>query len=185
MTKDGKLNNTDGFWYCDANSPYNFCPEFDIMEANKYAFRSTIHTCDDPDEHGFISDCERGGFCPLDQFNYKGQFGDKAELIDTNQPFTVNMTFNADEDKMDVLTGYTLKMTQGDNVFVLDTNDGTSYECDEGLIGKMGKNLADGMALVFSIWGGDTPMDWLTHGMCTGGCGAHTAFTKVSNIKIK
>ena len=48
----------------------------------------------------------------------------------------------------------------------------------------MGKNLADGMALVFSIWGGDTPMEWLTHDVCKGGCGATTAWTKVSNIRI-
>ena len=95
------------------------------------------------------------------------------------------MTFNADQDKMDTLTGYTIKMTQGDKEFILDTNDGTSYECEEELIGKMGKNLADGMALVFSIWGGDTPMSWLTHDVCKGGCGAQTAWTTVSNIKIK
>ena len=86
---------------------------------------------------------------------------------------------------MDVLVGHTLTMTQGEKEFVLDSNDGTSYECDVPLIGKMGKNLNDGMALVFSIWGGDTPMDWLTHGVCKGGCGAKTAFTKVSNIRIK
>ena len=72
VNKDGSLNNTDGFWYCDAQAVGgSFCPEFDIMEANKYAFRSTIHTCDDPDEKGFVKDCERGGFCPLDQFNQK------------------------------------------------------------------------------------------------------------------
>ena len=110
MTKDGKLNNTDGFWYCDANSPDNFCPEFDIMEANKYSFRSTIHTCDDPDVNGFIKDCERGGFCPLDQFNYMGQFGPGFLAIDTNQPFSVKMEFHENKDKFNVLTGYTITM---------------------------------------------------------------------------
>ena len=78
VTMPGKDENgniwmdTDGYGYCDANQvDGNWCPEFDIMEANKYAFRSTIHTCDDPDEKGFVKDCERGGFCPLDQFDHK------------------------------------------------------------------------------------------------------------------
>ena len=63
-------------------------------------------------------------------------------------------------------------------------DSGSSYDCGRDKIGKMGKNLADGMALVFSIWGGDTPMSWLTHGICEGGCGATTAWTTVSNIRI-
>jgi len=69
-TKDGSLNNTDGFWYCGANVDGANCPEFDIMEANKYAFRSTIHTCDDPDEKGWIKDCVHGGACSLDPYQY-------------------------------------------------------------------------------------------------------------------
>ena len=100
------------------------------MEANKYAFRSTVHTCDDPDEKGFIKDCERGGFCPLDQFSQKKQFGDKGELIDTNMPFHVKVEFHDDRQKMNVLTGYTVTMTQGNAIFVLDSNDGSSYKCD-------------------------------------------------------
>ena len=76
---------------------------------------------------------------------------------------------------LDGLTGYTITMTQGNNTFVLDTDDGTSKKCDEA--GKMGGNMVDGMALVFSFWGTDTAdrMSWLTHGVCEGGCGKDTA----------
>ena len=100
-------------------------------------------------------------------------------------PFHVKVEFHDDRQKMNVLTGYTVTITQGNAILVLDSNDGSSYKCDEEHIGKMGKNLADGMALVFSIWGGDNPMSWLTHDVCSGGCGAKTAWTTVSNISIK
>ena len=36
---NGNPWNTDGYYYCDANQVGgNFCPEFDIMEANQWAF---------------------------------------------------------------------------------------------------------------------------------------------------
>merc|ERR1712223_1671658 len=43
-------NTSDPFKYCDANKVGgHWCPEFDIMEANKYAFKAIGHTCDAPD----------------------------------------------------------------------------------------------------------------------------------------
>jgi len=78
-------------------------------------------------------------------------------------------------------------MTQGDNTLVLDSDDGSSRHCDvDEYIGKMGKNMVDGMALVFSFWGTDTAdrMKWLTHGVCKGGCDKKTAWSSVSNIRI-
>ena len=36
--QDGTYWNTDGYYYCDANQVGgNYCPEFDIMEANQWA----------------------------------------------------------------------------------------------------------------------------------------------------
>ena len=50
------------FGYCDANKVGGYwCPEFDIMEANKHAFRSTGHTCDEPDASGAYHNCDRHG----------------------------------------------------------------------------------------------------------------------------
>ena len=55
------------FGYCDANKVDGFwCPEFDIMEANKYAFRSTAHSCDSPDASGAYHNCDRAGKCSID-----------------------------------------------------------------------------------------------------------------------
>ncbi len=40
---------TDGWGYCDANQVSgNWCPEFDLMEANKWSWASTPHKCDLP-----------------------------------------------------------------------------------------------------------------------------------------
>lgn len=53
----------DPFRYCDSKQDGGyFCPEFDIMEANKFAYRSTGHRCVDPDaETGIYSNCDREG----------------------------------------------------------------------------------------------------------------------------
>jgi len=57
----------DTHYYCDANEVSGvFCPEFDIMEANTYSFRSTPHPCDAPDANGHYTNCDRGGTGAID-----------------------------------------------------------------------------------------------------------------------
>jgi len=51
-----------GDYYCDANNVGGqWCPEMDIMEANKYAMRMTPHKCDSPNSKGHYYNCDRGG----------------------------------------------------------------------------------------------------------------------------
>lgn len=57
----------DKFKYCDAgNEDGHFCPEFDLMEANKHAFRTTAHRCDAPDSNGVYTNCDHNGQCAID-----------------------------------------------------------------------------------------------------------------------
>ena len=54
----------NGLWYCDANQVGgSYCPEFDIMVANRYALQTNPHLCDAPNEHGYYDRCERAGSC--------------------------------------------------------------------------------------------------------------------------
>jgi|ERR1712086_16004 len=53
-----------GDYYCDANKVGgSWCPEFDIMEANTYAWHTTAHKCDPPTSKGYYNNCDRGGSC--------------------------------------------------------------------------------------------------------------------------
>ena len=57
----------DGDYYCDANyGNGNWCPEYDIMEGNKYTIATTLHTCEGSD--GNWGSCDRNG-CRVNAFD--------------------------------------------------------------------------------------------------------------------
>ena len=84
---------TDSWGYCDANHVAgNFCPEFDLMEANKHSFATTPHACNAPDKNGFYHDCDGNGHCNqniYDQFNWDGYGPGESYTINTDLPFHV------------------------------------------------------------------------------------------------
>merc|ERR1712071_149524 len=52
-------NAGDGDYYCDANRGNNiWCPEYDVMEGNKYTIATTLHTCSGG--NGNWDSCDRG-----------------------------------------------------------------------------------------------------------------------------
>ena len=62
--KNGNPEKGFGDYYCDANMVGgHWCPEFDIMEANTYAWHTTPHKCDPPTDKGHYTNCDRGGSC--------------------------------------------------------------------------------------------------------------------------
>lgn len=92
-----------GDYYCDANQVGgNFCPEMDMMEANKYAWHTTPHKCDAPNSNHHYFNCDRGGcgksIWSVDPRAYGpgGQF-----RINTNAPFHVKMEFNESGGNLD------------------------------------------------------------------------------------
>mmetsp|Transcript_14940 Transcript_14940/g.18801 ORF Transcript_14940/g.18801 Transcript_14940/m.18801 type:complete len:101 (+) Transcript_14940:2047-2349(+) len=92
------VDNVSGrFKYCDAAQVGGFfCPEFDIMEANKYAFRSTGHTCDAPSLSGVYSNCDGDGSCSMDilQSGTNDDYGPgDSYVINTLKPFTVEQSY--------------------------------------------------------------------------------------------
>jgi len=106
-------NTSDPFKYCDANMVGgHWCPEFDIMEANKYAFKAIGHTCDAPDGNGKYHNCDRGGQCTNDVLanNLQMDYGPSAaHIINTMKAFSVETIFH---ESNGVFTGYTTVLEQ-------------------------------------------------------------------------
>ena len=82
----------NGDYYCDANQVGGtFCPEFDIMEANKYSWRTTAHTCDDPKLGHYINCDKKGQGHDKDDWG-KDKFGPGSK-INTNEPIHVQIKY--------------------------------------------------------------------------------------------
>ena len=126
-------NYDDPFQYCDgANVGGHGCPEFDVMEANKYAFRSTAHKC--TDNGNSFSGCDRNGQCSTDVIlEQAGRFGPGVSYeIDTNSVFHVKQDFHQTDG---AFTGYTTTLSQGQNSVVLSSTGCSDY------LGNMSRDM--------------------------------------------
>jgi hypothetical protein len=57
----------DGMHYCDAAKvDGNYCPEFDVMEANVWAYKAVSHACSAPTPEGHFTWCDHPGKCDVD-----------------------------------------------------------------------------------------------------------------------
>ena len=52
FTGRGEPNISDMYYYCSSNPGGAVCPMFNIMEANKYSWRTDAHACDAPEKPG-------------------------------------------------------------------------------------------------------------------------------------
>jgi len=134
------------------------CPEFDVMEANKYAWRSTAHKCDN---NGGYSNCDRNGMCTTDVLldHPRTDYGPNKSKINTNQPFHVRQDFHESNGSY---TGYTTYLTQGNHEMVMSETDCGNY------LDKMSVDMTQ-MVIAISNWGSDS-FDWFQHGVCSGSC---------------
>jgi len=140
-------------YYCDANSVCGVpCPEIDVMEANQFAWHSTLHTSDDR----FGKGAGYGGGGP----GWNGprdwdssQYGPGGSCIDTNFPFQVAASFPVDESEK--LTAMTITLSQPSRPCTLSvTIDGY-----DGNTSKWAKGDGHGMLeLTDALRAGMTPI---------------------------
>lgn len=87
MGHNSRPGTCGGDFYCDANNVCGVaCTEYDIMEANKHAFRTTAHAKTDPNGEGVGLGGSAEG---LKQEDYHPG----SKCIDTNKPFQVAIYF--------------------------------------------------------------------------------------------
>ena len=167
---------TNGYYYCDANMVGgNYCPEFDIMEANKYAMATTPHSCDAPSALGFYSACDGIGKCGQNTKNSTTKdFGPSTKhKINTTKPFHLKLDFEA---VGNTFTRWVNTMTQGTNKVTLIGDCATNA--------SMSWDIAHGMAFWISNW--STTQNWLWGNLCTAtstSCNT-TNIATYSNIKV-
>mmetsp|Transcript_97936 Transcript_97936/g.310605 ORF Transcript_97936/g.310605 Transcript_97936/m.310605 type:complete len:535 (-) Transcript_97936:55-1659(-) len=91
-----------GDYYCDANEVCGvYCSEIDIMEANRHAFHSTLHSSHDrtgqTDGYGGGGKDGDGNWTWSGPRTFgKSAFGPAGECVDTAQPFMVEANFPTD-----------------------------------------------------------------------------------------
>ena len=165
----------DGSYYCDANQVGGtYCPEMDVMEANKYAMASTAHTCNYIPPH-YYSYCDRGG-CGTNVLDaHLGEFG-PGKKIDTNRPFTLSVEFSkGGNDRLSSIT----------NTFQQNGQTISFNACNPDYLQWMGYSLP-GIVMTMSLWGtGNGGMSWLDgKSGCQGGCNLDVSKVTFSNIHV-
>lgn len=123
-------NGSDPFKYCDANQVGgHWCPEFDIQEANRHAFKAVGHKCDAPNANGVYGNCDRSGQCSIDVY-YENRDGGKAYgfgsefTINTEKAFHVRTDFHETNNEF---SGYSMTFTQEGRELVMTSGDCLDY----------------------------------------------------------
>ena len=165
----------DNDYYCDANAVGGtYCPEMDVMEANKYAMASTAHTCQYHAPH-YYSSCDGGG-CGKNVLDVDmGGFGPRKR-IDTNRPFTFSVSFFTGRNgRLSTVTNY---FSQGGQSLKFDA-------CNPDYLQWMGMSLP-GIVMSISLWGtGDGGMSWLDgKSGCHGACNLGASRVTFNNIRL-
>ena len=145
-------------YYCDANEVCGiFCPEMDIMEANREALAITPHRCDAP-QGGYYNSCDTGGCGQnLKAFGHHAYGYGNEYQINTRYPFNVSISFQT---KGGYLHKIVTKVSQNIHCVIV-THDNAS--CGKGYLESMTGAFANGLVLTTSHWSGDagSDMSWL------------------------
>ena len=163
-------------YYCDANAVGGtWCPEMDLMEANKFAMASTAHTCDYHAPH-YYSSCDKGG-CGTNVLDVASNNYGPGKLIDTNKPFTLSVSF---------IVGGNGRLTTVNNYFLQEGRNFNFNSCNPDYLQWMGMSLP-GIVMTASLWGtGEGGMSWLDgKSGCHGGCNLPSSSVTFSNIQLE
>jgi len=183
------IDSRGGEYYCGANAGKggrgNYCPEMDIIEANKFALQSTPHTCDTPiitpDGGKYYDQCDhRGCFVNSWLENNRSMCPSSECIIDTTKPFRHTVEFHVNDQSQG---GY---LSQIRNVL---KQQGRAFEfvtCrSESYLKHMSASLKS-MVPVFSLWGSSNAgMGWLDNiTKCAGDCNVRASSTYFSDITL-
>jgi hypothetical protein len=170
----GNYWNTDGYYYCDANQVGgNYCPEFDLIEANQFTAQTTPHSCNSPSSAGFYDYCNRSGSCWQNTKNnlaYSDYGPGDSYKINTLKEFTGRVDFHNNGQ----FDSFTVTYMQDGKSVSMNTGD-----CEETK--KMTNDIRNGMAFAFSSW--ETMDNWLWGDRCqASSCNSHNLYFK--NMKV-
>lgn len=168
----------DEFKHCGGMYERAYCPEFDIMEANKYGFHTTAHGCRAPDDDGIYHECDHKGQCTTDilENDTVGDYGPGdlgAAGINTEEPFHVKIEFGTDRDNF--FNSYTTTLTQGDKQVVM-----TSGECN--YLNEMAYDMTE-MVIITSSYTFRN-VSWLQHDACEGACDRDATHVAIRDIEF-
>lgn len=140
-------------YYCDANSVCGeACTEIDMQEANRYAWRSTVHSHRDPD--GFGKGYGGGGYGWNGARDWTStEYGPGAECIDTSEPFQVAISFPVNAHGK--LAAMEVTLTQKGSPCPLSLTIDDYAGMDE-----LSESLRAGMTPVISYWS-SSELYWL------------------------
>lgn len=168
-------------YYCDANDVGGcWCPEMDIMEANKYAFQTTPHRCDQVNpSNKHYNHCDGGG-CALNAWNVDSNAFGPGKKIDTNKKFRMRTDFVESGGKLSEIK--TTLSQDGGNSYTFHQY---SSQCQGGYLEAMGEALKQGMTFTGVIWGSDwNTMKWLDGNTgCGGGCDSGSVYVTYSQMQ--
>lgn len=146
----GRYNlSTGNDYYCDANQIQGtFCPEYDLIEGNKFTMATTLHSCTPSTTvPGYFPTCDKGG-CATNVYsvnsNYMCPFS--TCVIDTRRPF--NVSHSHSKSVAGVLKSLTVTLSQGEKTAAYSI-------CGKAAIfDAMSSVLSGTMVFASSLWGG-------------------------------
>eukprot|EP00316_Scyphosphaera_apsteinii_P008168 CAMPEP_0119321274 /NCGR_PEP_ID=MMETSP1333-20130426/54942_1 /TAXON_ID=418940 /ORGANISM="Scyphosphaera apsteinii, Strain RCC1455" /LENGTH=466 /DNA_ID=CAMNT_0007328219 /DNA_START=34 /DNA_END=1434 /DNA_ORIENTATION=+ len=172
---------TEGSGYCDIQGVGGTppCVEVDLLEANRNAAQTTIHT---QSGHGQDGHCNQDG-CAAHFQSAERRFGPgPSHVIDTSRNFDVVAAFSANG-ALQVMLGQ-----EGNEVIIFNSMKDGNGGKPEQPISKEDQSLLreameDGMVLTLSLWHSED-LSWLQGPHCSGECDLAKAQFSISNVMI-